>query len=150
MGFNYRLTDFQSALGYSQLTRYKFDLKKRRTIAKRYIKNLIKFDKISICPFNKNNSYFIFPVLVFRNNRDRILKKLKLLNIGCSIHYATPLFCYKFYKKKYYRDYKRKYSKYLKSISFANYNISLPVYSKLSLKEVDIICKKIINIVYEQ
>lgn len=150
LGFNYRLTDFQSALGYSQLSRYKFDLKKRRAIAKRYIKNLIKFDKISICPFNKNNSYFIFPVLVFKNNRDSILKKLKLSNIGCSIHYATPLFSYKFYKKKYYRDYKRKYSKFLKSISFANHNISLPVYSKLSLKEVDIICKKIINIVYEQ
>ena len=44
IGYNYRLTDIQCALGISQLKRLKFFIKKRRSIAKKYnnfLKNII-------------------------------------------------------------------------------------------------------------
>jgi perosamine synthetase len=149
LGFNYRLTDFQSALGYSQIKRYKKDLKIRKAIAKRYIKNLKNFNKISMNSFSNDDSYFIFSILVFNKNRDRIVNKLKALGIGTSIHYARALFNYSFYKKKYLNDFKNKYFKHIESNNFANFNISLPVYSKLSLKDVDTICKKLISVINE-
>ena len=48
LGFNYRMTDFQAALGYNQIKLYKKNLIRRKQIAKRYIKNFqnIKTDKI--------------------------------------------------------------------------------------------------------
>ena len=42
LGYNYRMTDFQAALGYNQIKKYNLNLKKRKVIAKRYIKNLTK------------------------------------------------------------------------------------------------------------
>ena len=51
IGFNYRMTDFQAALGYRQIINYHKNLKLRHLIAKRYIKNFSKTDKITyICP----------------------------------------------------------------------------------------------------
>ena len=62
LGFNYRMTDFQAAIGYGQISFYKKNLAKRVAIAKRYIKNLSKSKQISYTPFSKNNSYFIFQI----------------------------------------------------------------------------------------
>ena len=49
LGFNYRLTDFQSALGLKQIIGYKNNLKKRHIIAKRYIKGLNNINEVSVC-----------------------------------------------------------------------------------------------------
>ena len=75
LGFNYRMTDFQAALGYKQIKQYKKNLKKRQLIAKQYIKNFSNIKNISHMPYSKNCSFFIFQI--FCKNRDKILKKLK-------------------------------------------------------------------------
>lgn len=141
LGFNYRMTDFQAALGYQQIKNYKSSLKKRVQIAKRYIKNFTKLkSKIFFPKFSKNNSYFIFQVF-FKDKRDQILKILKDKNIGVSIHYATPLPKMTYYKKKY--NYKR--NSFINAEIYGDTNISLPVYPELKIKEVDFICDTIIR-----
>ena len=45
LGFNYRLTDFQSALGLKQLSNYNKNLIRRHMLAKEYIKKLQKLIK---------------------------------------------------------------------------------------------------------
>ena len=143
LGYNYRMTDFQAALGYQQIKNYKENLKKRVQIAKRYIKNFSGFEKEILFPkFSKNNSYFIFQVF-FKNKRDKILNILKSKNIGVSIHYATPLPKMTYYKKRY--NYKR--NSFLNADIYGNSNISLPVYPELKMKEVDFICDTIIKFI---
>ena len=92
-------------------------------------------------PYSKDCSYFIFQV--FCKNRDIILKKLKNLNIGVSVHYSNALPRMSYYKNKY----KLNYIKYKNSFEYGSQNISLPVYPKLKIREVDKICKTISKLV---
>ena len=138
LGFNFRMTDFQAALGYFQLRRYNLNLKKRKEIAKRYIKNLEYNSKINLMPFSNDCSFFIFQI--FLKKRDLLIECLKENNIQFSIHYANSLNKMSYYKKKY----NLKDKMFLNAIDYGKTCISLPVYPKLKNKEVDYICK-IIN-----
>lgn len=139
LGYNYRMTDFQAALGYDQIKNYRFNLKKRKQIAKRYYKNFSKCNQINTMPLSQDCSYFIFQIFV--KNRDKILKLLKNKNYQVSVHYATPLPSMTYYNKKY----KLKNNFFLKTIKYAEENISLPCYPKMTIAEVDKISSTIIN-----
>ncbi len=141
IGFNYRMTDFQAALGYRQIINYHKNLKARHSIAKRYIKNFSKTNKIIHMPYSANNSFFVFQI--FCNNRDKILRKLKEKKIGVSVHYTNPLPKMSYYKKKYNLDLKE----FRNSHKYGKLNISLPVYPKLKKLEIDKICREIIKLV---
>ena len=141
LGFNYRMTDFQAALGYRQILNYNKNLKIRHILAKRYIKNFSKIDKITHMPYSNNSSYFVFQI--FCKKRDKILKVLKNKKIGVSVHYTNPLPKMSYYRKKYRLNIKS----FKNSEKYGKYNISLPVYPRLKLKEVDKICKAIIELV---
>ncbi len=137
LGFNYRSTEFQTYLGLQQLKRYKKNLLIRKKLAKKYFENFKHNKNINTMPYNKNSSFFIFQIfLKSRKKRDEILLKLKKKNIGVSIHYATPLNKMTYYKKKY----KLKNQNFPCSVEYGDTNISLPVYPKLKMKEVDTIC----------
>ena len=75
LGFNYRMTDFQAALGYFQLKRYSLNLKRRKEIAKRYILNFKNNTSISHMPYSENCSFFIFQI--FTKNRNQLIAHLK-------------------------------------------------------------------------
>ena len=141
LGFNYRMTDFQAALGLGQIIKYEKNLKQRHLIAKRYIKNFLNNKKISHMPYSKDCSFFIFQI--FCKNRDKILKELKNKNIGVSVHYSNALPKMTYYKNKY----NLKVSKFKNADNYGGTNISLPIYPKLEMKEVDKICKTIISLV---
>ena len=139
LGLNYRMTDFQAALGYHQTKIYNKNLKRRKEIAKLYIENFGNNKNIKYCQFNENSSYFVFQI--FCKRRDLLLKHLKKQKIGASVHYANPLPRMTYYKKKYNLNLK----KYPNSEYYGKSNISLPVYPKLKNIEVKRICKTIIN-----
>ncbi len=141
LGYNYRMTDFQAALGVSQILNYKKNLNMRHILAKRYLFNLSKVKNIKCMPYSKDCSYFIFQI--FCKNRDKILKELKKLNIGVSVHYSNALPLMSYYKSKYNLNLR----KYQNSIKYGYENISLPVYPKLKIREVDKICKTITRLV---
>ena len=140
LGFNYRMTDFQAALGYKQIVQYKKNLKKRQLIAEQYIKNFSNIKNINHMPYSKNCSFFIFQI--FCKNRDKILKELKKMNIGVSVHYAKCLPRMTYYKKKYNLN----INHFKNADIYGSTNISLPVYPKLKIQEVNKICKTIINL----
>jgi perosamine synthetase len=141
LGYNYRMTDFQAALGYTQLLRYKENLKQRHHIVKRYIKNFSKIDQITHMPYSTNSSFFVFQI--FCKKRDEILEKLKKEKIGVSVHYKTQLPKMTYYKKKY----NLKSKNFKNADYYGNTNISLPVYPKLKINEIDRICKILKNLV---
>ena len=75
LGLNYRMTDFQAALGYKQIINYKQNLRRRHLIAKKYIENFSKSKLINYMPYSSNSSYFVFQI--FCKKRDLLLNYLK-------------------------------------------------------------------------
>ena len=87
IGWNYRFTNLQAALGLSQLNRIKQIVKKKIQIGQFYYDNLINNDKIIIQPKKLNyaeNIYWVFGILLKTNTKyklNEIREKLKNKNI---------------------------------------------------------------------
>ena len=84
LGFNYRLTDMQAALGISQLKRLDSFVEKRRKVAKRYLSEL----KNVTLPYqhpDTNSSWHLFVVKV--KDRKAVYQQLKVQGIMTQVHY---------------------------------------------------------------
>jgi len=89
LGFNYRMTDSEAALGNSQIKKLEESLKRRRSIANFYYKN-IKWDHFEYQKLSENttHAYHLFPVTVDEKiNRTDFMDYLREYNIGATIHY---------------------------------------------------------------
>ena len=135
LGLNYRMTDFQSAMGYAQILRYKKNLIKRKSNAKIYYKFLKKIKNINFDEYSNDCSYFIFQI--FKKKRDKLIKALKKNGVGFSIHYAKSLPLMTYYKKKYNYS----VTNFKNALSYSKENISLPVYPGLKRFQISRICK---------
>jgi len=102
-GFNYRLTDFQSALGASQLARIGTFWAARDRLARRYRERLADspFVELPALPHGVRHGWHLFVVLLrlerLRTDQDTILHALRAENIGARVHYRLV------YRQPYYR-----------------------------------------------
>jgi perosamine synthetase len=88
LGFNYRMTDIQAALGTSQLKRLDSFIGIRNEIASSY-RNLLKDLDLELPPSAVEgglHGYHLFPVLV--NNRRHVFEELQKAGIGVQVHYV--------------------------------------------------------------
>ncbi len=140
LGYNYRMTDFQAALGVGQMQRYSTNLQTRKKNAKLYFDLLKQEDKILLNYFHDDCSYFLYQIVLSDDvNRDQVLLYLKENGIGVSIHYANPVPLMSYYKNKYgYSE-----GQFINAEYYSNKNISLPVHAKLSNEDIKYICKVI-------
>ncbi len=135
LGFNYRITDFQCALGLSQLNKIeKFNLK-RKKIAALYdneFKNF-KFVKTQNIPKNYSSSYHLYALKIdFKKlniKKNNLFKKLIKLGIKLQVHYI-PIYRHSYYKKKF----KFNNSLFPCTEKFYEEVVSLPIYYNLSIK----------------
>jgi perosamine synthetase len=105
LGFNYRITDIQCALGVSQLRKLPEFLKRRRKIAKIYdtafVSNAV-VHPLKVEP-NVNHAYHLYVVSVdfdkIGKTRKEIFEKLHNKGIGVNVHYI-PVHLHPFYKAK--------------------------------------------------
>ena len=106
LGFNYRITDFQCALGKSQLKRLPTFIKRRREIAAIYRKNLLEMNSFTCAKENDycRSSYHLFPLLIakepYKETRRFVFDALRAENIGVHVHYI-PVYQHPYYKVKY-------------------------------------------------
>lgn len=143
-GFNYRISDINCALGFSQLKRVGLIIKKKAKLALFYIKFLKKYDKICILPkYSKNsiNAHHLFLAHFKFNNKiskESFIKFMLKNNIILQIHYI-PIFFFKkiFNSKKNVKKYFPGSIKYYKSC------VSLPLYYDLNKKNLKFILYKI-------
>jgi perosamine synthetase len=104
LGFNYRLTDMQCALGISQLKRYEAFLAHRRAIAREYDIFIEGIDGIEPCrPIaGTQSAYHLYPILVepnrFKGGRRGVFEALHYHGIGVQVHYI-PVNAHPFYRK---------------------------------------------------
>ncbi|QNM90276.1 UDP-4-amino-4,6-dideoxy-N-acetyl-beta-L-altrosamine transaminase [Aliarcobacter cryaerophilus] len=144
LGYNYRITDMQAALGISQLKKLDSFIKRRREIALKYDKSFLNSVVKPIYVFNGNSSYHLYVVKVDFSNlsisKIEFFDKMREKNIGLQLHYI-PI-----NKQPYY-----------KSLGYGNedtpimnryYNecFSLPMYSSLSNEEQEYVIKTLFEV----
>ena len=125
LGFNYRLTDFQAALGLSQLTRANEGLSRRKNIALNYF-NAFK-DKSYIkgqSGYLDGHAYHLYVIEV--EDRIGLYNHLRELNILAQIHYIP---CH---LMPYYRQFGWKEGDFPHAESYYKSCISLPMYPTLT------------------
>jgi len=146
LGYNFRMTDIQAALGVGQMERYTKNLEKRKQIGRLYTELLSGVEEVTIPDFNNDNSYFIFQLIFNKDiDRDNVLIKLKDKGMGVSIHYATPVPLMSYYKNKY--EYKA--SDFPNAVYYGNQSISLPTHNKINEEDVVSIVKTIKETIME-
>ncbi|MBF9018681.1 MULTISPECIES: UDP-4-amino-4,6-dideoxy-N-acetyl-beta-L-altrosamine transaminase [unclassified Oceanispirochaeta] len=145
LGFNYRLTDIQAALGNSQMKRIDDFKIKRRAIVDKY--NLI-FGNISgvVSPYESNNKRSCFHLYVllinfkkFKISRADFIEKLFQKGIGTQVHYI-PVYRQPYYKDRNFRGLCPNAEEYYSKA------ISLPLYPDLSIKEQDYVITEIMKL----
>ena len=138
LGYNYRMTDFQAAIGLAQFRRYPDALTRRHQNARYFTKMLAESNSLSAkCPqYDESSSYFLFQVLLdSRHHRNETVKYLKSHQVGCSIHYATPVPLLTYYQKKYgFTE-----EQFPNAVSYANRSLSLPVHPDISHSDIDVV-----------
>lgn len=102
LGFNYRLTDIQSALGLSQMKRLPDFLNRRREIARQYDETFSTMDSISPLHSNRDcaHAYHLYVVKIDtdRVSRDSAFSELRAAGIGVNVHHI-PVHLHPFYRK---------------------------------------------------
>ena len=148
IGWNYRMTNIQAAIGCGQLMNINRIIKKKREIGKRYISILSKCNKITIQPYKLSyarNIFWVFGVLLKKRaniSRNLVVKKLYKKNI------QTRNFFYPMHKQKIFKKMKL----FAKNIQFINAEylskngFYLPSGLGISNKEIDYVGRTLIKI----
>ncbi|WP_425448039.1 UDP-4-amino-4,6-dideoxy-N-acetyl-beta-L-altrosamine transaminase [Dethiothermospora halolimnae] len=104
LGFNYRITDIQCAMGISQLSKLDKFIKRRRELVKHYNKLISQIDGVIVPhePGYSNSSWHIYVIQLeldkLKVDRKKIFKALKEENIGVNVHYI-PVYYHPYYQK---------------------------------------------------
>jgi UDP-4-amino-4,6-dideoxy-N-acetyl-beta-L-altrosamine transaminase len=146
LGFNYRMTDLQAALGLSQMNRLHDFVAKRNAIARRYDKLLI--DAPIISPMIAKETYSAYHLYVIQLDLETInishqevFNGLRDVGIGVNLHYI-PVYLHPYYKNLGFRKgYCPNAEKYYSRA------ISLPMFSSLTDEEQDWVVTQLIKIV---
>ncbi|MBB4823664.1 UDP-4-amino-4,6-dideoxy-N-acetyl-beta-L-altrosamine transaminase [Sporosarcina luteola] len=104
LGFNYRMTDLQSALGLSQMDKIEGFLTRRREIAALYTKKLVGFPGI-ILPeqlAGTDSGWHLYMIQldsgIIGKSRKQIFEEMRALNIGVHVHYI-PVYWHPYYQE---------------------------------------------------
>jgi len=131
LGFNYRMTDIQAALGYSQMQRLDEFVSRRHEIAERYD---LKLKSLPIVtphqPLGIHSSYHLYPIRVSeaesRKTQRQLYDTLLENSIGVNLHYI-PLHRHPFYEKLGFRV-----DDFPESEKFHRETISIPMFPTLT------------------
>lgn len=140
LGFNYRMTDIQAALGISQIAKLDRFIKTRREIAERYQKKLKNLKNFIVPQINKDckSSWHLFPLRIIsekKHLRDIVFNNLQKAGIGVQVHYI-PVYQHPYYTSLGYRS-----GLCPNAELFSASEISIPIFPSLSLKEQNFIIK---------
>lgn len=140
LGFNYRITDFQCALGLSQLRKIDDFIHKRRQIVRHYETTLGICPEIQL-PVERQQvlcSWHLYPIRVVNPRRRRsVYETLQQAGIGVQVHYI-PVHWQPYYRKLGYRK-----SDCPQAGQFYRAEISIPIYPSLKKAEQDYVIDQI-------
>ena len=140
IGYKYDITELEAAFNLAQLNKTNKFIKRRKEIAKIYIKKLSKIKHITLPKYTEEHIFTQFIVKINRN-RDSFAKKLKEQGISTALNYV-PLHLLQYYKNKY------EFKITTFPVALNNYQqiLSLPMYPSMNDEEIEYVCNKIIEI----
>lgn len=139
LGYNYRITDIQCALGISQMKKIDRFVERRREIAKRYDEAFKSMEGI-VTPKQEegcNNSWHLYVIQIRNKKRKEVFDALRNKNIGVNVHYI-PVYKHPYYQKNGYQDVCCENAE-----AYYEKAISIPMYPLLTEDEQDYVIKTI-------
>lgn len=134
LGYNYRITDLQAALGLSQMVRLNEFVTGRRAIAARY--NELLVDQLVSHPWQEADSYSSFHLYVIRLNSKihshrEVFERMRTQGIGVNLHYI-PIYHHPYYAQLGFNP-----TNYPEAELYYAEAITLPIYPDLSQEQQD-------------
>jgi dTDP-4-amino-4,6-dideoxygalactose transaminase len=135
IGFNYRLSDINCALGISQMDNVQKIIKKRNKVVKLYQKKLLRLEKFISLPLYSKNIYSCCHLMIvfinfdkLKSNKEIFFKYMNMNLIFPQQHYI-PIFnvCKKKIDKK----------KFINTLKFFKNSVSLPIFFSITNKQID-------------
>jgi perosamine synthetase len=138
VGYNYRLTNLQAAIGVAQLEQFETILKKKLKIAAGYRERLSEIPGITLPPAipHTRNIYWLYSILLDESifgSRDQVIEKLAANGIQ-----SRPLF-YPLHQMPPYKQFVRDQN-FPVTDDLAARGISLPSSAQLSMREMEHVC----------
>jgi UDP-4-amino-4,6-dideoxy-N-acetyl-beta-L-altrosamine transaminase len=146
LGYNYRLTDMQCALGESQLKKIERFVQRRNEIAQKY-DEAFRDSKIRAAPkatTGNRHAYHLYPVLVENFDRKELYLNLREKGIYTQVHYI-PVHLQPYYQKQFGFE----EGDFPNSESYYERELSLPMFPKLTDQEQDFVIRAIKEIIGE-
>ncbi len=136
LGFNYRMTELQAALGVSQMKRIDEFITNRHTLQERY--NLLLSSLPIVKPYQDRDSYsalHLYPIQIdldsVDKDREKIFDELRQNGIGVNVHYI-PI-----HTQPYYLQFGFKVGDFPNSESYYNRAISIPLFHTMTVEQQD-------------
>jgi len=136
LGFNYKITDIQAALGISQLSKLDRFLKLRKEYARQYSEAFRKMDTLD-APFQLDFAESAWHLYIIKLklerldcSRKRVFEELKERNIGVNVHYI-PVYYHPYYRCLGYKKGLFPYAE-----DFYERIITLPLFPKMEKEDV--------------
>ncbi|PQV49648.1 UDP-4-amino-4,6-dideoxy-N-acetyl-beta-L-altrosamine transaminase [Jejuia pallidilutea] len=139
LGYNYRLTDIQSALGITQLAKNNKGVARRNEIANTYKKAFKGKIKYQDLPKGAYNAHHLFVIEV--EDRKGLYDFLRTQHIYAQIHYIPV------HKLPYYKDIGYESAALRNSETYYSKCISLPMYPSLTDEEQGFVIEKVLSFV---
>lgn len=141
MGYNYRVTEIQCALGLVQLKKLDRNNTKRKKLVEVYRREFQEIERVSI-PFSQfkgNPSYHLFPILLASSiDKNKVMERLKEFGIQTSVHYP-PIHLFSLYRRRF------GFTKGMlpKTEEVSRRELTLPLHPRMNGKDVRWIVKKV-------
>jgi len=147
-GYNFRITDFQCALGISQLKKLDSFVERRREIAARYNEAFAGMEEIITQPDSADvkAAYHIYVIQIrtelLKVGRKEIFEALRAENIGVNVHYV-PVHLHPFYQRVF--GYKK--GDYPTAEKYYDRAITLPIFPMMEEEDIENVIRAVQKVI---
>lgn len=141
LGYNYRMTDIQAALGLSQLNRLDEFIQERKKIASTYNEKLAGLPiTLPVQHDSSKSSWHLYVIKVEKAKRLKVFNGLREKGIQVNVHYI-PI-----YKQPYYQSMGFSENYCEQADAYYEQAISLPIYPALTQSEQQVVIEELIRL----